>query len=205
MPRTRQSLRNLSARSSRLTVAMLTETRNASQSHCARSISRQRTTPSRQGWGPASTICASAARWSDVSVGRLPGALRSTRPAGPSALKRTTQSRTICSPTPPIRAASVREPPSRTAESASSRRTLIHAIWHAPLFGVEYDAGNGVPWAISVVSLSIVICWVYLDTGGSLLMPMLMHASNNTVAVVGRMFDAGISSGCGGSGARSGS
>ena len=36
----------------------------------------------------------------------------SPRSSGPLALKRTTQSRTICTPTPPIRAASGREPPS---------------------------------------------------------------------------------------------
>jgi hypothetical protein len=41
-----------------------------------------------------------------------PGALPVKRPSGPLALKRTTQSRTICTPTPPIRAASGREPPS---------------------------------------------------------------------------------------------
>ena len=33
------------------------------------------------------------------------------------------------------------------------------------------------------------IAWIFRHTGGSVLMPMLMHASNNTVAVVWRMFD----------------
>jgi hypothetical protein len=37
-----------------------------------------------------------------------PGALPVKRPSGPLALKRTTQSRTICTPTPPIRAARAR-------------------------------------------------------------------------------------------------
>ena len=40
------------------------------------------------------------------------GALRSIRPAGPWALNFTTQSRTICTVTPPIRAASLRDAPS---------------------------------------------------------------------------------------------
>ena len=44
--------------------------------------------------------------------GLAPGALPVTRPAGPLVLKRSTQSRTICSVTQPIRAASVREAPS---------------------------------------------------------------------------------------------
>ena len=46
-------------------------------------------------------------------------------------------------------------------------------------------------WAITVVCFSIVVCWVYLHTGGSVLMAMLMHASNNTVALVWRMFEGG--------------
>jgi hypothetical protein len=103
----------------------LADTRNSSQSHCTRSIRRQRTTPSRQGSGPASTTRASAARCSAVNVGALPAALRSIRRSGPSALKRSTQSRTICSPTPPNRAASVRVPPSRMTASASRRRTCF--------------------------------------------------------------------------------
>ena len=32
------------------------------------------------------------------------------------------------------------------------------------------------------------IAWVWLHTGGSVLMPMLMHASNNTIAFVWQMF-----------------
>jgi len=43
---------------------------------------------------------------------RLAGRLQSSRPSGPCALKRTTQSRMICKPTPPILAAWVRLPPS---------------------------------------------------------------------------------------------
>ena len=44
--------------------------------------------------------------------GREPGARPVTSPCGPRALKRTTQSRTICKVTQPIRAASLREAPS---------------------------------------------------------------------------------------------
>jgi hypothetical protein len=43
---------------------------------------------------------------------RVPGALPFSSPGGPSALNASTQSRTVCSPTPPIRAASPRHPPS---------------------------------------------------------------------------------------------
>jgi membrane protease YdiL (CAAX protease family) len=65
---------------------------------------------------------------------------------------------------------------------------IIHMVWHLPLFGVEYDVSNVVPWAITVVCFSIVTCWIYLHTEGSVLMPMLMHASNNTIALVWKMF-----------------
>jgi hypothetical protein len=43
---------------------------------------------------------------------RVARALPFTRPGGPTALKANTQSRTVCSPTPPILAASLRDPPS---------------------------------------------------------------------------------------------
>jgi membrane protease YdiL (CAAX protease family) len=79
----------------------------------------------------------------------------------------------------------------RTALLAALILGLIHMVWHLPLYGREYDAANVVPWGISVFCFSIVICWVYLHTGGSILMPMLMHASNNTIAVVWRMFEGG--------------
>lgn len=67
----------------------------------------------------------------------------------------------------------------------------IHMFWHAPLYGVEYDASNVVPWGLTVFCYSIVLCWMYLHTGGSILMPMLMHASNNTIALLWRMFEGG--------------
>ena len=79
----------------------------------------------------------------------------------------------------------------RTALSAALILGLIHLVWHAPLYGVEYDAANVWPWGITVICYSIVAAWVVLNTGGSLLLPMLMHASNNTIALVWRMFEGG--------------
>jgi membrane protease YdiL (CAAX protease family) len=79
----------------------------------------------------------------------------------------------------------------RTALAAALIVGLIHLVWHAPLYGVEYDSANVWPWGSSVVCYSVVICWIYLHTGGSILMPMLMHASNNTIAFVWRMFEGG--------------
>ncbi len=107
---------------SRPTVVSLSEMPNSSQIQCARSASRHRTTSWMAGIGPRSTISARARRRASSSLGLLPGALPSSSPAGPRALKRSTQSRTVCRPTPPTRAASVREPPSRISASARSRR-----------------------------------------------------------------------------------
>ena len=56
----------------------------------------------------------------------------------------------------------------RTALAAAVILGLIHLVWHAPLYGVEYDSANVWPWGISVVCYSIVVCWIYLHTGGSL-------------------------------------
>ncbi|MGH8429421.1 MAG: lysostaphin resistance A-like protein, partial [Solimonas sp.] len=76
----------------------------------------------------------------------------------------------------------------RTALAASLVLGLLHAVWHLPLFGIEYDLQNGIPWAISVVCVAIVITWIWLHTGGSLLLPMLLHTSNNTIAFFWGMF-----------------
>ncbi|MGB3336972.1 MAG: type II CAAX endopeptidase family protein [Devosia sp.] len=79
----------------------------------------------------------------------------------------------------------------RSALVAALILGVIHAVWHWPLLGVEYDFANILPWGISVFCFSIVICWIWLKTGGSVLMAMLMHASNNTIAVLWRMFEGG--------------
>jgi hypothetical protein len=100
------------ARSSRDRVCLAIVMRNSSQIHWMRSINRQRTTPWIAGIGPASTRATKAARCASVSLDGWPGGLRLTSPSGPWALNFTTQSRTICTVTPPIRAASVRVAPS---------------------------------------------------------------------------------------------
>ena len=85
---------------------------------------RWRTSPRATAPGP----CAASARRRDrrdraglnnlrqcaavISFEGAPGDFPSTSPSGPRALKRSTQSRMICRPTPPIRDASVLLPPS---------------------------------------------------------------------------------------------
>ena len=79
----------------------------------------------------------------------------------------------------------------RSALAAALILGLIHMVWHAPLYGIEYNSANVIPWGITVVCVSVVICWMWLHTGGSLLLPMLLHASNNTIALVWGMFEGG--------------
>ena len=76
------------ARSSRLSVCLAIVMRNSSKIHCARSISRQRTTPWTAGIGPLSIIRAIAWRWASLSLEGWPGALPFRRPSGPRALNR---------------------------------------------------------------------------------------------------------------------
>lgn len=67
----------------------------------------------------------------------------------------------------------------------------LHAIWHLPLFGVEYDLQNGLPWVIGVFAFAVVATWIWRHTGGSLLLPMLMHSTVNTAAFPFRWFAGG--------------
>ena len=76
----------------------------------------------------------------------------------------------------------------RSALAAALLLGLLHALWHLPLFGVEYDLANGLPWAITVCCVAVVTTWMWLHTDGNLLLPMLLHAANNSVAFVWRWF-----------------
>ncbi len=72
----------------------------------------------------------------------------------------------------------------RSALAASLILGVLHIVWHLPLFGIEYDLGNIVPWMVSVLSFAIVVTWIYLHTRGSLLLPMLFHTSVNVSAMM---------------------
>ena len=76
----------------RSTLDSSSEMPNSSNTQCARSLLRQRTTPWIAGIGPLSTIRASAWRCASLSFDGLPVALPSIRPSGPLVLKRNTQS-----------------------------------------------------------------------------------------------------------------
>jgi membrane protease YdiL (CAAX protease family) len=57
----------------------------------------------------------------------------------------------------------------------------IWAVWHAPLLGSEF-AWQVVPaFLASVVAATVVLAWLRNAARGSVLLPMLMHATVNTV------------------------
>ena len=64
----------------------------------------------------------------------------------------------------------------------------IWAAWHLPLFFIlDGDTvGQSFPfYLLQVTAISVAMAWVYLRTGGSLLITMLLHASiNNTKDIV---------------------
>jgi membrane protease YdiL (CAAX protease family) len=59
---------------------------------------------------------------------------------------------------------------------------LIWAIWHLPLWGSEF-AWTIVPaFLVSLLGGAFVLSWLYNVSRGSVLMPMLMHTTLNTVS-----------------------
>lgn len=62
------------------------------------------------------------------------------------------------------------------------------AVWHLPLhvLGTDLTAGSRpFPlYAAWVISLSVVFTWLYNSTDGSVVLPMLLHAANNSALAV---------------------
>lgn len=67
----------------------------------------------------------------------------------------------------------------RSTLAASLLLGICHAIWHWPLFGLEYNWQNGAPWLLSVMAYAIVAAWLYNQTQGNLLLPVLFHTAQN--------------------------
>ena len=70
----------------------------------------------------------------------------------------------------------------RSALLGSLLLGVLHALWHLPLFGLEYHLNNAVPWLIGLMGYSVIMTWMCNHTNGNLLLPMLFHASVNTTA-----------------------
>ncbi len=59
---------------------------------------------------------------------------------------------------------------------------VLHGVWHLPLFGLEYDSRNGLPWFLALLAFTVVTTWLHQRTSGNLLLPSLMHTSVNVSA-----------------------
>lgn len=69
----------------------------------------------------------------------------------------------------------------RSTLVASLLLGLFHAVWHLPLFGLEYGRQNGMPWFLSVMAFAVITAWLYNQTQGTLLLPVLFHTTQNMV------------------------
>ena len=59
---------------------------------------------------------------------------------------------------------------------------LIWGLWHLPLFGLEGSIQQNVPiWAfvLGTVLFSVILTWLYNNTGGSILAVILLHTTGN--------------------------
>ena len=57
----------------------------------------------------------------------------------------------------------------------------IWAFWHLPLMGTEFTLPVIPAFIISVFAATFILTWIYNNTRGSVLLPMLFHAAVNTI------------------------
>ena len=57
----------------------------------------------------------------------------------------------------------------------------LWALWHLPLIGNEFPWPIVAPFFISVFGATFLLTWIFNRTNGSVLLPMLCHATANTV------------------------
>jgi len=69
----------------------------------------------------------------------------------------------------------------RSVLMASLLLGALHVVWHLPLLGLEYHWNNVLPWAITTIAYSVVAAWMYVHTKGNLLLPILIHTSQNVM------------------------
>lgn len=68
---------------------------------------------------------------------------------------------------------------------------VVWAVWHLPLFvfGVQGYGGRSFPlYAVLVIGFSIIFTWLYNNTGGSILLAMVLHGGINSASSLGGMF-----------------
>lgn len=62
---------------------------------------------------------------------------------------------------------------------------VLWVFWHLPLFAVPVSSQAGLPFGmyfLGTLGVSIIFTWLYNNTGGSVLLPMLLHGAANTAA-----------------------
>ena len=57
----------------------------------------------------------------------------------------------------------------------------VWTLWHLPLIGNEFPGPIVAPFALSVFGGTFMLTWLFNGTKGSVLLPMLFHATINTV------------------------
>jgi len=71
--------------------------------------------------------------------------------------------------------------------AASILLGIIWAVWHLPLFfipGVDLYRQSFWAFLLAVTPLSVAMAWLYLRTGGSVLLTMLMHSAVNQTTLL---------------------
>jgi membrane protease YdiL (CAAX protease family) len=63
----------------------------------------------------------------------------------------------------------------------------LWALWHLPLIGNEFPWPIVLPFVLSVFGATFMLTWVFNESKGSVLLPMLLHTTVNTVGA-GLMF-----------------
>ncbi|MFC7029147.1 CPBP family intramembrane glutamic endopeptidase [Halomicroarcula sp. GCM10025710] len=64
---------------------------------------------------------------------------------------------------------------------------IVWAAWHLPAFVFEIPGytGSFAVYALLVVGISIILTWLYNNTGGSILLAMLTHGGVNAAPSIG--------------------
>ena len=69
----------------------------------------------------------------------------------------------------------------RTPLAASAILACVWAFWHLPLMGTEFTLPVIPAFLLSVFAATFILTWMYNRTRGSILLPMILHSTVNTV------------------------
>lgn len=77
-----------------------------------------------------------------------------------------------------------------SALTASVAIGVVWAVWHLPafVFAVPGYTGSFALYTLLVVGVSVVFTWLYNNTGGSILLAMLLHGGVNAASGLGALF-----------------